>query len=102
MMVAMTEQAGRPGQSIYQVGTSTRNPVRYRRLKEFGLQYFKANPWVNKKGKPVKVGKVKVLKSMDSFHRYMAFRYLLWLKVCCAPPFLFFFLSFFMLRIHEK
>ncbi|KAI4368716.1 hypothetical protein MLD38_017241 [Melastoma candidum] len=80
IMVAMTEQAGRPGQSIYQVGTSTRNPIRYRRLQEFALRYFTTNPYINKKGKPVKVGEVKVLKNMDSFHRFMTLRYLLWLK----------------------
>ncbi|KAI4383755.1 hypothetical protein MLD38_009557 [Melastoma candidum] len=80
MMVGMTAQAGRPGQSIYQVGTSSRNPVRYVNLQEVGLRYFRAHPYVNKQGKEVKVGKVTVLKSMSSFQRYMSLRYLFWLK----------------------
>ncbi|KAI3411444.1 Fatty acyl-CoA reductase [Psidium guajava] len=81
MMVAMVAHANRPSaDAIYQVGTSARNPLRYASLQDYGLRYFTENPWRNKDGKPIKVGKVTVLKSMASFHRYMAIRYLMWLK----------------------
>ncbi|KAF7821375.1 fatty acyl-CoA reductase 3-like [Senna tora] len=42
--------------------------------------YFTAKPWINKDGKPIKVGKCRVLNNMDSFRRYMFIRYLLLLK----------------------
>ncbi|KAF3439409.1 hypothetical protein FNV43_RR17687 [Rhamnella rubrinervis] len=66
--------------SIYQVGSSVRNPLRYGDLQDYGFRYFTKKPWIDKDGKPVKVGKVTVLSSMASFRRYMAFRYLLFLK----------------------
>lgn len=82
MMVAMVAHANRPpANAIYQVGSSVRNPVQYSSLQDYGLRYFTQNPWRNKDGKPIKVGKVTVLKSMASFRRYMAIRYLMWLKV---------------------
>nr|GFB49272.1 gland-specific fatty acyl-CoA reductase 1 [Tanacetum cinerariifolium] len=43
--------------------------------------YFTEHPWIEKDGKAVIVGEVKVLKSMASFHRYIALRYLLPLQV---------------------
>lgn len=67
---------------IYQVGSSTvRNPMKYSKLQDYGLRYFTSKPWIDKNGKPVKVGRVTVLSSMDTFHTYMALRYLLLLKV---------------------
>ncbi|KAJ9188692.1 hypothetical protein P3X46_000062 [Hevea brasiliensis] len=65
---------------IYQVGSSVRHPIRYTNLQDYGLIYFTKKPWIGKDGKPVKVGKVKVLDSMNSFRRYMALRYFLLLK----------------------
>lgn len=81
MLVAMVAHGNQPStDAIYQVGSSSRNPVRYSSLQDYGVRYFTKNPWRNKDGKPIKVGKVTVLKSMASFHRYMAIRYLMWLK----------------------
>ncbi|KAJ6927561.1 fatty acyl-CoA reductase 3-like [Populus alba x Populus x berolinensis] len=81
MVVAMAAHANRPfDDAIYQVGSSVRNPVRYTNLQDFGFHYFTKKPWIGKDGKPVKVGRVKVLSSMANFHGYMAIRYLLLLK----------------------
>ncbi|WRX32111.1 Fatty acyl-CoA reductase [Theobroma cacao] len=81
MIVAMVAHAScQPSETIYQVGSSVRNPMRYYNLQDYGFRYFSKKPWINKDGKPVIVGKVKVMNSMDSFHRYMAIRYLLLLK----------------------
>lgn len=66
--------------TIYQVGSSMRNPVRYCNLQEFGFRYFSKKPWINKDGKPVIVSKMRVMDSMASFHRYMELRYMLLLK----------------------
>ncbi|KAJ4724785.1 Fatty acyl-CoA reductase [Melia azedarach] len=82
IIVAMVAHANQPSSdiSIYQVGSSLRNPVRYTNLQDYGFRYFSKKPWINKDGKPVKVGKVTILSSMASFHRYMTIRYILPLK----------------------
>ncbi|XVF05199.1 hypothetical protein REPUB_Repub05bG0151300 [Reevesia pubescens] len=83
MIVAMIAHASshQPSEAnIYQVGSSMRNPMKYCNLQDYGFRYFSKKPWINKDGKPVLVSKVRVLNSMDSFHRYMAVRYLLLLK----------------------
>ncbi|KAK5818465.1 hypothetical protein PVK06_023402 [Gossypium arboreum] len=81
IIVAMIAEARhQEPQTIYQVGSSIRNPLRYSNLQDYGFRYFTKNPWINKDGKPVIVSKVTVMNSMDSFQRYMAFRYLLLLK----------------------
>ncbi|XWS28591.1 hypothetical protein CRYUN_Cryun25bG0083500 [Craigia yunnanensis] len=81
MIVAMIAHASQqPSEAIYQVGSSMRNPVKYCNLQDYGFRYFSKKPWVNKDGKPVIVGKVRVMDSMASFHRYMALRYLILLK----------------------
>ncbi|XP_062172998.1 fatty acyl-CoA reductase 3-like [Alnus glutinosa] len=80
IIVAMVAHANQPRDIIYQVGSSVRNPLRNSDLQDFSFRYFSQKPWINKDGKPVKVGKMLVLSSMDSFRRYMAFRYLFLLK----------------------
>lgn len=83
MIVTMMAHAGQRGsQIIYHVGTSVSNPVTFACPQENAFRYFKEHPWIDKQGKPVIVGKVNVLSSMDSFRRYMALRYMLPLKVC--------------------
>jgi fatty acyl-CoA reductase len=81
MLVAMVAHANQPGDVVYHVGSSVRNPVTYLNLQDYGFNYFKAKPWINKDGKTVKVGKITVLTNMDSFQRYMFIRYLLPIKV---------------------
>ncbi|XP_052208744.1 alcohol-forming fatty acyl-CoA reductase-like [Diospyros lotus] len=65
---------------IYHVGSSVANPIRFTKLQDYAFHYFTKHPWIGKDGKPVKVGKGTVFSSMDSFRRYMAFRYVLPLK----------------------
>lgn len=81
ILAAMAAHANQPGEVIYQVGSSMRNPLRYSNLHDYGFRFFTKKPWINKDGTPVKVGKVTVMGSMASFHRYMTVRYLLFLKV---------------------
>ncbi|KAG8484832.1 hypothetical protein CXB51_021721 [Gossypium anomalum] len=81
IIIAMVAHASnQPSETIYQVGSSMRNPVKYHNLQDFGYRYFSKKPWINKDGKAVIVGKIRVMDSMASFHRYMALRYLLPLK----------------------
>lgn len=84
MIVAMMAHADQKGrETIYQIGSSVSNPLNITNLRDYGFNYFRKNPWINKvNGKPIIVGKVNVLSSMDSFQRYMALHYILPLKVC--------------------
>lgn len=81
MIVAMAANANRPNESIYHVGSSVSNPLELKWFQVFGKIYFSQNPWIDKDGKPVIVGKVTMFDTMDSFQRYMALHYLLPLKV---------------------
>ncbi|KAH0715457.1 hypothetical protein KY284_008362 [Solanum tuberosum] len=82
MIVAMMAHADQKGsETIYQIGSSVSNPLNITNLRDYGFNYFRKNPWINKvDGKPIIVGKVNVLSSMDSFQRYMALHYMLPLK----------------------
>ncbi|CAK9153820.1 unnamed protein product [Ilex paraguariensis] len=80
MIVSMVAHANQPDMSIYQVGSSVGNPIIISKFQDYGVRYFQKNPWINKEGKPVIVGKIKVLSTVASFHRYMAIHYLLPLK----------------------
>ncbi|XP_008228919.1 PREDICTED: fatty acyl-CoA reductase 3-like isoform X2 [Prunus mume] len=80
IIAAMAAHANQPGEVIYQVGSSMRNPVKYSNFHDYGFRFFTKKPWINKDGTPVKVGKVAVMGSMTTFHRYMTIRYLLLLK----------------------
>ncbi|CAM8967183.1 unnamed protein product [Rhodiola kirilowii] len=81
IMVAMAAHADRPGETIYQVGSSNRNPLKYSSIPLWGHIYFSQNPWTGRDGKKVIVGKIKILDTMESFHSYMSLRYILPLKV---------------------
>ncbi|MFS8004920.1 putative oxidoreductase [Helianthus anomalus] len=89
MIAAIAAHANKTSsETIYHVGSSVSNPVKFSRIQRCGYRYFSEHPWIGKDGKPVIVGEVTVLNSMASFHRYIRLRYLLPLQVC-----LFFFYS---------
>lgn len=81
MIVAMVAHANQPGETIYHVGSSVSNPLELAALQDYGQRYFAKHPWIDKQGRPVIVGKVKILNSMENFQRYLALHYLLPLKV---------------------
>ncbi|KAH7835206.1 hypothetical protein Vadar_023828 [Vaccinium darrowii] len=83
MLVAMAANANQASDDvvIYQVGSSVSNPIRLNSIQDYSQIYFKKHPWIGRDGKAVKVGNITWLSSMASFHRYMAIRYLLPLKV---------------------
>ncbi|KAH9659960.1 Fatty acyl-CoA reductase 3 [Citrus sinensis] len=82
IIVAVVAHAKQPSDvnNIYQVGSSLRNPLIYTNLQDHAYRYFTKKPWINKDGKPVKVGKITVFHDMASFYRYMTVRYILPLK----------------------
>ncbi|XP_076906732.1 alcohol-forming fatty acyl-CoA reductase-like [Bidens hawaiensis] len=77
MITTMVAHANQPCETIYHVGSSVSNPLKYKSIQESGYNYFSRHPWINKDGKPIIVGKIKVLNSMESFQRYFSLRYLL-------------------------
>uniref|UniRef100_A0A7N0UZS7 Fatty acyl-CoA reductase n=1 Tax=Kalanchoe fedtschenkoi TaxID=63787 RepID=A0A7N0UZS7_KALFE len=80
IIVAMATNANRPTQVIYQIGSSVSHPISMAAFQDMAQRYFTANPWIGKNGEPIRVGKVRVLSTMDSFHRYLTVRYLIPLK----------------------
>ncbi|KAL9322678.1 hypothetical protein ACSQ67_010731 [Phaseolus vulgaris] len=80
IMVSMVAHANQPSDIIYHVGSSVANPVRYLNIREYGERYFMKKPWINKDGTAVKVGKITIMSSIASFHKYMYIRYQLPLK----------------------
>lgn len=81
MIVAMAANANQPKETIYHIGSSVANPLEFKSLQDYGQRYFMKHPWINKEGRPVIVGNVTVLNSMESFQKYLTIRYLLPLKV---------------------
>ncbi|KAL9673937.1 hypothetical protein QQ045_030201 [Rhodiola kirilowii] len=79
-IVAMATNANNPTQVIYQVGSSVSHPIKMAALQDMAYRYFTAKPWIDKNGEPIRVGKVRVLSTMDSFQRYLTVRYLIPLK----------------------
>jgi len=67
--------------AVYHISSSRRNQIKLGDFIRIGVDYFKKNPWIDKRGKPVKVKKFHLLDSMDSFHKYIAIHYMPSLKV---------------------
>ncbi|MED6201441.1 hypothetical protein PIB30_095041, partial [Stylosanthes scabra] len=86
MLAAMVAHANQPNNDddmiIYHVGSSASNPLRIHNLHNYISKYFNAKPLVNNKdGKPIKVGKLKLMSNMASFRIYMFICYMLPLLV---------------------
>ncbi|KAI4313518.1 hypothetical protein L6164_026492 [Bauhinia variegata] len=87
--VAMVANASKCSNNIYHVGSSMRNPIKNMNIADYACKYFTETPWMDKNGKPVKVGTFTML-DMASFKRYIFIHYLLPLKgfkllstICC-------------------
>ncbi|XP_050141549.1 alcohol-forming fatty acyl-CoA reductase-like [Malus sylvestris] len=77
IIIALVANAKCSSTIIYHVGTSSKNPIIFSRIHNFIFRYFTKDPWINKDGMPVKVGKGTVFKNMATFHMYMQFRFML-------------------------
>ncbi|KAI4313524.1 hypothetical protein L6164_026498 [Bauhinia variegata] len=89
IIVAMVANASKCSNNIYHVGSSMRNPLKYINILDYFYKYFTKVPWMDKNGKPIKVGTFTML-DMAGFKRYIFIHYLLPLKgfkllntVCC-------------------
>ncbi|KAF7849087.1 hypothetical protein BT93_L1258 [Corymbia citriodora subsp. variegata] len=77
MIVAMVVHANRPSYMIYHVGSSLSNPLRYADFQNFILNYFTDNPLADEDGKPIKVGKLILVDSTESFQKELTQYYTL-------------------------
>ncbi|KAL2240083.1 UNVERIFIED_CONTAM: putative fatty acyl-CoA reductase 4, partial [Sesamum indicum] len=66
--------------SVYHIGSSRRNPVKFEELKWLMHRYLTENPMFDTRGKPIRVGQPTTLSTMASFHNYIATHYLPLLK----------------------
>lgn len=67
--------------TVYHISSSRRNQIKIDDFIQNGVDYFKKNPWIDERGKPVKVKQFHLLDSMDSLHKYIAIHYMPSLKV---------------------
>lgn len=67
--------------TIYHVGSSMSNPVAYGRLQDYGLRFFREQPWIGKNGKPVIVTRATQLPTRDAVRTYFHLHYFIPLKV---------------------
>ncbi|KAF5187964.1 Fatty acyl-coa reductase, partial [Thalictrum thalictroides] len=82
MIVAMVTHANQTShQFIYHVGSSLKNPFNPNVFADYVYHYFTKNPVISKEGNRIRVKKVTVLPSMDSFVTYMKVHYIIPLKV---------------------
>lgn len=84
IIAAAVVNANKSSGTIYQMGSSLRNPIKFSESHDIVFRYFNLNPWLNQEGKPVKVIKGTILKSMAAFQMYMAIHYVLPMKVCSS------------------
>lgn len=82
ILAAMAKHSYKPGHelTIYHVGSSLRNPIKYKELKWLMYDYLKKNPLFDNRGKPIKVGEIITLTSMTSLLKYIGIHYLPFLK----------------------
>ncbi|XP_073055330.1 fatty acyl-CoA reductase 1-like isoform X2 [Primulina eburnea] len=76
--------------SIYHIGSSNCNPLKFADIKWLMHRFLIENPLLDGRGKPIKVGEPTTLNTMASFHRYIATHYLPFVKglqfvnmICC-------------------
>nr|XP_048321682.1 fatty acyl-CoA reductase 1-like [Ziziphus jujuba var. spinosa] len=67
--------------TIYQIGSSLKNPIDMPNIRRFFFQYFTKNPLEGKKGNPVKVGKLVLLSNAAVLQMYMLIRFMLPIKI---------------------
>ncbi|KAK8336310.1 hypothetical protein V6Z12_A09G111600 [Gossypium hirsutum] len=69
-------------ETIYHVGTSSKNPLKLSDLRNLSHYYFTKNPWIDTNGQKVEAGKLIVFSTINRFFLYMKIKYVLPLKVC--------------------
>ncbi|KAH1090839.1 hypothetical protein J1N35_018096 [Gossypium stocksii] len=68
-------------ETIYHVGTSSKNPLKISDFQDLIHYYFTKNPRIDTNGEKVEVGKLIVVSTINRFFLYMKIKYVLPLKV---------------------
>ncbi|KAK4492258.1 hypothetical protein RD792_003061 [Penstemon davidsonii] len=66
---------------IYHIGSSLRNPIKYKDIQCLILQFLEKNPLFDNSGKPIKLSKPVILNTMTEFRGYIATHYLPFLNI---------------------
>ncbi|KAK1434466.1 hypothetical protein QVD17_00209 [Tagetes erecta] len=83
MLIAIVVHFKKPySRIIYNVGSSKSNPLRISSFVNYLCDYFAKYPLMSRDGNPIRASnKIRMLSSIASFHRHMAIRYIIPLKV---------------------
>lgn len=78
MLAAIATHLNQPSPDfvIYHIGSSRRNPIKYKDLQYLMFYYLGKKPFFDNRGKPIKVGELTLLSSMTSYHMYIETQYL--------------------------
>lgn len=66
-LAAMTKHAGNSGLNVYHVSSSVANPLEFGELAGVVFEHFKSNPYVDTKGRSIRVKKLKLFGEIDDF-----------------------------------
>ncbi|PHT97890.1 hypothetical protein BC332_33198 [Capsicum chinense] len=66
---------------VYHISSSRSKQLKLDDFIQIGIDYFKKNPWIDERGKPVKMKKFHLLDSMESLHKYIGIHYMPALKI---------------------
>ncbi|KAL3850314.1 hypothetical protein ACJIZ3_012196 [Penstemon smallii] len=83
MLAAMATHSTQPSEFIiYHIGSSLRNPIKYKDMQCLILQFLKKNPLMfDNRGKPIKLSKLVTLNTMTKFRGYIATHYMPFLNI---------------------
>ena len=67
-LAAIAKHTGKPDLKVYQVASSVANPIRLGKFFNIIFEHFKRNPYIDHKGKPVRLLKeITCLDTMEDF-----------------------------------
>ncbi|XP_010503103.1 PREDICTED: probable fatty acyl-CoA reductase 4 isoform X2 [Camelina sativa] len=82
MVNAAAIHAGKLGsQTVYHVGSSSKNPITFEQVHDLAARYFTKNPLFGLNGSPIIVSKGTILSTMAQFNFYVTLRYKLPLQM---------------------
>ncbi|KAK1259033.1 Fatty acyl-CoA reductase 2 [Acorus gramineus] len=62
---------GKPGMNVYHIASSVVNPLVFKDLSRFLFEHFESSPYMDSKGRPIHVSRMKLFHDMDDFSSYI-------------------------------
>ncbi|KAK9128285.1 hypothetical protein Syun_017082 [Stephania yunnanensis] len=74
MLAAMAKHgaAENPGMNVYQIASSVVNPLIFQDLAKHMFEHFSSSPYLDSRGRPIHVSKMKLFDSMDEFSSHIS------------------------------